>query len=87
MFIQVKKDVLMNPDLAKNQKLVMEVLEAAGGEQESFLTYSQEIETTMLVHSIVYSLLLVLSLTLLVATCLTDPGIIPRSSEEVLQFL
>ena len=45
-----------------------------------------EIDENLLVHEIIYCVLLVLSIFYLVLACVTDPGIIPRGSDEKMQY-
>ena len=44
-------------------------------------------ESSMAAHNTIYSILLFMSLAMLIITCVTDPGIIPRGTEEKLTYL
>ena len=72
VYIDIKRELKANMDLAKDQSIPAE---------------PEKTQSAMNVHNAIYSVLLFLSLATLIITCITDPGIIPRGSEEKLSFM
>lgn len=72
IYVDIKRELLANPDLAKDQSLKDD---------------PEATQNSLTIHNTIYSILLFLSLLMLIITCLTDPGIIPRGSDDKITFL